>query len=107
MSASASPKAARARILEDIVSEAPKGSRVSCEATRGRLEKLTEALIAASPDSQSEFHRYLATAQREITLPHGSLADHLTDRTVLVTGASGCIGTALLGRLARLSPRRI
>jgi len=76
-------------------------------AVRRRLEELTRALLAASPESQSEFRRYLEVSEREIPLIDNLLFERLRGRTVLVTGASGCIGTVLLRLAARFKPKRI
>jgi FlaA1/EpsC-like NDP-sugar epimerase len=74
---------------------------------RRRLEGLTAALLEVSPESQTEFQRYLGVSEREIPLLDDLLFDRLSGRTILVTGASGCIGTALLRQVARFKPKRI
>lgn len=68
---------------------------------------MTTQLLATSPGSIAEFQRYLAVAQRQITVPDESVRELVSGRTVLVTGDSGCIGSALLRQLDRYHPRRL
>lgn len=67
----------------------------------------TRRLLATSPESGTEFRRYLGVTAREIALPHDPLAERFVGRTVVVTGDSGCIGSALTRQLVRLGVRRI
>ena len=69
---------------------------------RENLAETTRRLLAVSPDSVTEFQRYLAVVAREITLPRDRLAGRFAGRTVVVTGDSGCIGSTLTRELVRL-----
>ncbi|MFF6779873.1 NAD-dependent epimerase/dehydratase family protein [Streptomyces sp. NPDC012510] len=60
-----------------------------------------------SAQSLSAFQDYLAVRQRTIRLPDEALRRRIGDRTILVTGAAGCIGRALLRELRPYAPARI
>lgn len=60
-----------------------------------------------SPSSTAAFQDYLEVRNRTIRLPEGAVGDRLSGRTVLVTGAAGCIGRALLAELAGHDPARV
>lgn len=74
---------------------------------RAELIETTRRLVDASPDSVVEFGRYLGVMDREITLPVDRLTERLGGRTVVVTGDSGCIGSALVRQLARFGVERV
>ena len=71
------------------------------------LADLTQSLIAAKPDAAQEHARFLAIGQRELCLPEAELDGWLHGASVLVTGGTGCIGSALMAQLARRSPGRL
>ncbi len=77
------------------------GAEVRC------LRDLTRALASSKPDAPHEYRRFLAIAEREIGVPGSALQAWLPGRSVLVTGGTGCIGSALMGQLAAWSPRRL
>jgi nucleoside-diphosphate-sugar epimerase len=53
------------------------------------------------------YRGYLAVRRRGIEVPEERLLERLAGRTVLVTGASGCVGTELVSRLGGYEPGRI
>ncbi|MDQ8706936.1 SDR family NAD(P)-dependent oxidoreductase [Streptomyces sp. LHD-70] len=57
--------------------------------------------------SAQAFHDYLAVRARTIDLPQHEVRRLIDGRTIVVTGAAGCIGRALLRELAPYAPRRI
>jgi len=71
------------------------------------LRDLTRALVASKPDAQREYGRFLAIGQRSIGLPGAELAAWLHGKRMLVTGGTGCIGSALLTQLAGFGPARL
>jgi len=71
------------------------------------LGDLTQALLAAKPGALREYSRFLTIGQRSIGLPRAELEASLPGKSVLVTGGTGCIGSALLAQLASLRPRRL
>lgn len=68
---------------------------------RKELAEVTAQVLAAAPSAVAEFTRYLDVRKRQIDLPEDRLFDHLGGKTVLVTGDTGCIGSALLTQLSR------
>ncbi|HYN95472.1 MAG TPA: NAD-dependent epimerase/dehydratase family protein, partial [Pilimelia sp.] len=99
--------ASSAELVDQIRRTAGPGQHTLDPAVRRRLATLTRALVRARPDSVEEFDRYLAVRRRRLAVPAGPVADAVRDRTVLVTGGSGCIGTALLHQLAALRPAKL
>jgi nucleoside-diphosphate-sugar epimerase len=96
-----------AEIIGMMRAAAPAGqSRLDAPA-RQVLADLTQSLIAAKPDAAQEHARFLAIGQRELCLPEAELDGWLRGATVLVTGGTGCIGSALMGQLAARSPGRL
>jgi len=93
-------------ILAAIRETAPPGQEPT-EATLAKLRELAISLVSASGSSLAEYRRYLSVTDREIQLPEQRVVEYLAGRTVLVTGASGCIGTALLRQLYRFRPGRL
>jgi nucleoside-diphosphate-sugar epimerase len=71
------------------------------------LGDLTQSLIMAKPDAAQEHARFLAIGQRELCLPEAELDGWLSGATVLVTGGTGCIGSALMAQLAARRPGRL
>ena len=55
----------------------------------------------------TDYERYLAVQNRELPLPAARLHPQVANRSVLVTGATGCVGTALAQQLAPLRPARL
>jgi NAD(P)-dependent dehydrogenase (short-subunit alcohol dehydrogenase family) len=94
-------------IIDQIRCAAPPGQRRLDALTQARLVELTTALLAARPDSVDELDRYLGTRHRGISVPLSRMTAAVRDRTVVVTGGSGCIGTALLEQLSALAPCRL
>lgn len=71
------------------------------------LRMLTAKLMAARPSAKSEYERFTAIRARGLCLPAGQLSEKLGGATVLVTGGTGCIGSALLAQLALFHPARL
>ncbi|MBV9382715.1 MAG: polysaccharide biosynthesis protein [Streptosporangiaceae bacterium] len=86
---------------------APDGQARLGEESLQRLRDLTRALITAKPDAVAEHARFLAIGERALCLPEAALAARLGGRCVLVTGGTGCIGSALMGQLAARCPGRL
>jgi nucleoside-diphosphate-sugar epimerase len=72
-----------------------------------RLRELTAELLAAKPEAQAEYARFLGVKQRGLCLPETELAERLGGATVLVTGGTGCIGSTLMAQLAARGPGRL
>jgi FlaA1/EpsC-like NDP-sugar epimerase len=86
---------------------APAGRRRLDEQTLRQLRDLTRSLIAVKEDAAAEHARFLSIAGRGLCLPEAELADLLSDAAVLVTGGTGCIGSALVAQLAARCPGRL
>jgi len=94
-------------IITAMREAAPAGQHDLDGRVLGELRSLTQALIAAKPDVDEEYNRFLALGQRGIGVPDGDLAEWLGGTTVLVTGGTGCIGSTLLAQVAQWQPRRL
>jgi nucleoside-diphosphate-sugar epimerase len=66
-----------------------------------------QALGAQRQGSVAAFRGYLAVRRRGIQVPEERLLERLAGRTVLVTGATGCVGMELVSRLGGYEPGRI
>jgi nucleoside-diphosphate-sugar epimerase len=64
-----------------------------------RLRALTRSLLAARPEAPAEHARFLAIGQRGLCLPEDSITGWLGGARVLVTGGTGCIGSAVMRQL--------
>ena len=85
----------------------PEGRQRLSYAELRKLSDLTQALLAAKPGALREYSRFLAISRRSVGLPRAELEAWLPGKSVLVTGGTGCIGSALLAQLAGLRPRRL
>jgi hypothetical protein len=94
-------------IISAMREAAPAGRPLPGPGALGELRSLTQALIAARADAEEEYARFLALGQRGIAVPEDELAAWLGGATVLVTGGTGCIGSALMAQVARRRPRRL
>jgi nucleoside-diphosphate-sugar epimerase len=94
-------------IIQMMCAAAPPGLPHLDEVTLRRLRHLTRSLTAARPDARAEHARFLGIAKRGLSLPEADLAARLRGATVLVTGGSGCIGSALMAELAARGPGRL
>ena len=73
---------------------------------QAELVHLTDELSARRPQAAAQYERFLMVQRRDILLPEPVL-DRFRGQRILVTGGTGCIGTALLRQLAALSPSRL
>lgn len=96
-----------AKIIDAIRRAVPPGRARLSDTEVSDLRALTAALIAARPEATEEYARFRATAGRQLCLPEAELADRLRGATVLVTGGTGCIGSALMAQLAERRPARL
>ena len=85
----------------------PAGRRRLDNAALRQLRDLTQTLLASKPDAQHEHQRFLAIGQRSIGLPTGDLDGWLRDKTLLVTGGTGCVGSTLMAQVAGFCPKRL
>jgi nucleoside-diphosphate-sugar epimerase len=85
-------------IIERMRDAVPEGRQCLDDAAVRRLRDLTQALVASRPEAQREHRRFLDIARRSIA-PGRDLEAWLRGKTVLVTGGTGCIGSALMAQL--------
>ena len=96
-----------AEIIAEMHEEVPRGRPCLTGAESERLARLTQALLASKPEAQEEYGRFLAAVRKNIDLSGPALAGCLQGKRILVTGGSGCVGSALMAQLARFSPARL
>jgi nucleoside-diphosphate-sugar epimerase len=96
-----------AEIIAEMHEAVPRGRPCLTGAEMKRLAGLTQALLVSKPEAQEEYSRFLAAVRKDIELPGPVLAECLQGKRILVTGGSGCIGSALMAQLARFSPARL
>jgi nucleoside-diphosphate-sugar epimerase len=94
-------------IIAMMRAAAPPGLKYVDEVTARRLRGFTRLLITASPGAAAEHARFRATAGRGVDLPAADLAARLRGAAILVTGGTGCVGSALMALLAAYGPRRL
>jgi nucleoside-diphosphate-sugar epimerase len=94
-------------IIERIQQAARTGQASLDAVTRSRLRLLTAELIAVKPGAVSEHARFLAVHERGLIMPEDDLRSRLMGATILVTGGTGCIGSALMAQLAMRGPRHL
>ena len=94
-------------IIVAMQDAAPKGRDQLDEPTLDRLRVLTQSLLAASADANSEYLRFQEIQQRSLGLPGEDMHEWLGDKNILVTGGTGCVGSMLMRKLACYRPRRL
>jgi hypothetical protein len=96
-----------AAIIEVMRQAVPPGRARLSDRDVSALRDLTAELILAKPEAVSEYQRFLAVADRGLCLPEEQVAAKLRGATVLVTGGTGCIGSALTHQIAARRPARL
>ena len=96
-----------AAIIEAMRQAVPPGKAGLSDSDTSALRDLTAALMTARPEAVPEYQRFLGIAGRGLCLPEDQLTAKLRGATALVTGGTGCIGSALMAQLARRRPARI
>jgi NAD(P)-dependent dehydrogenase (short-subunit alcohol dehydrogenase family) len=95
-------------IIEQMRHVAPPGQRRLDAGTVDRLRELTKQLVVVNGEtSAAEHRRFLGIKRRSLAVPEALLASRLKDARVLVTGGTGCIGSALMTQLWQRGPRRL
>ncbi len=91
-----------------LASAVPPGAAELTRAQADALTTPTAALVAtAGAPAREEYLRFRELATRGLTVDAMAAARGHAGRTVLVTGGTGCIGSTLLGELARLPVARL
>jgi nucleoside-diphosphate-sugar epimerase len=97
----------RRQLVAALEHAAPPGLLLLDSAMRARLARITAELVANDPDALSSAERFQSQRDRSLGLDERLLRAGLEGRVVLVTGGTGCIGSALLRELHGLQPRRL
>jgi nucleoside-diphosphate-sugar epimerase len=94
-------------LVETMLHAVPAGKACLDDAETAALRDLTRSLVAARPAVIGEYARFFDTRQRELCLPEADLTERLDGATIMVTGGTGCIGSALMTQLAARQPGRL
>ena len=94
-------------VIEAMERAVPARKEHLSRAEVARLRALTGQLAAAKPEAAAEYARFLGVKQRGLCLPEAELGRRLDGATVMVTGATGCVGSTLMGQLGRRGPGRL
>ncbi|MDH6465039.1 FlaA1/EpsC-like NDP-sugar epimerase [Micromonospora sp. A200] len=97
-------QAATDEVLQRMLTAVPPHRKEVSAADRRRLSELTSELLRTRSGCVDELRRYSAIRQRAIPLPLDAVMAAVRGRRILVTGGSGCLGTALLSQLSLLGP---
>jgi hypothetical protein len=72
------------------------------------LRVLTQALVVSRGEVAAlEHSRYVDTQQRRLELSERKLREHISGKTILVTGGTGLVGSCLIAELQRYAPAHI
>ena len=94
--------------ISQMLAAAPPGQERLDTATYGRLQVLTAQLTGERRDQAvAEHERFLAIRDRPLCMPETALSARLDGAVVLVTGGTGCIGSALMAQIAAFRPARL
>jgi nucleoside-diphosphate-sugar epimerase len=100
-------KRGRSELVAALRRVAPAGLEHVDADSIARLRALTRELVELTEAPAGHCERFEAQSSRGLAVASGALHERVAGRTILVTGGTGCIGTALLGELQDLSPRRV
>lgn len=102
------PVVTRATVIAELQRVAPPGQESLDHITHERLRVLTGVLSSVDGEQAvAEYERFNGVRQRGLELQTDRLHEHLSGKTILVTGGTGCIGTALLEELREFNPGRV
>lgn len=106
MSESTSPL--RHDILQTMQEVAPQGQQYLASSTIQSLRSLTgELKEIIGSEAEAEFDRFVGVTERGLHLPEDRVRDTIHGKNVLVTGGTGCIGSALVRQLVKYGPANI
>lgn len=98
----------RGEIIAEMQHTVPPGQEMLDTEAVDYLQARTADLLAECGDLAQETHaQYFDTQARSLALNTDALHDELAGRRILVTGGTGCIGSALLRELAHYEPSKI
>ena len=95
-------------IISAMYAAVPPGLRSLDEAVIRDLQSWTRRLLSVRlTTAQQEYARFIAIGQRSLTVPEAQVGTWLRGQAVLVTGGTGCIGSALMRLIAAAGPGRL
>jgi len=98
----------RQTITDEMLTVAAPGQDELDEFTIRKLSGLTsELLIADGEFAAAEYDRYTGVKERGLDIDRGAIAERIAGKSVLVTGGTGLIGSALLKELGTLGATRL
>lgn len=98
----------RQTITDEMHQVAVPGQADLDDLTLRRLSRLTTELLEAEGEfAATEYDRYVGVEERGLDIDRHALAEHLAGKSVLVTGGTGLIGSALLKELGTLGATRL
>lgn len=93
---------------DDLSAAAPPGLASLSREVMSDLRRATARLVQRNgAAADAELARFKQIRDRTLAVDHSALFAAHTGRTVVVTGGTGCIGSALIGELTRVRPGRI
>jgi nucleoside-diphosphate-sugar epimerase len=95
------------QIMLKMRAAVPPGRQLLTDADYACLAHLTRELLECRPAAATEYARFRSARRKDIELPPAAIAARVRGKRILVTGGTGCIGSALLSRLARFQPARL
>jgi nucleoside-diphosphate-sugar epimerase len=95
------------RLVAAMCTAVPPGRASLDQREVALLRPLTRLLMSESPKSETEYLRYLGIRDRTLPMPMETVGGWVQDKTIVVTGGTGCIGSALIAHLTRLRARRV
>jgi nucleoside-diphosphate-sugar epimerase len=100
-------EASRRELVAALREAAPPGLARLDAHTLERLRVITTDLLRATANPLSALEEFERHRLRTLALPRPLLQSGIVGAKVMVTGGTGCIGSALLAEIAQLSPRRL
>lgn len=98
----------RYEVLDAMQDFAAPGQQNLDSTTISGLRRYTDRLIEISgSEAEEELDRFTGVTERGLQLSHDRLYEQLQGKDVLVTGGTGCIGSALLRELKRYDPAKV
>lgn len=95
------------KIIEAMRGAVPAARPALDDAETAVLRRLTGELVEARAGAPAEYERFRSIARRELCLPEKAVTGRIGGATVLVTGGTGCVGSALMAQIARRRPGRL
>lgn len=98
----------RHEILQTMQEAAPQGQQYLANSTIQSLRSLTgELKDIIGDEAEAEFDRFVGVTERGLHLPEERVQETIRGKNILVTGGTGCIGSALVRQLVKYDPANV